>query len=247
MRVLAVAQRLAQRAGDGQALRESLAALRGEPGGDRGVIGGGAGIGLAGQPAAQRRAWCRHARRAPPARSAYCAGSVRTATRVVVLGRGADQRRAADVDVLDAVLGRGAARDRRLERVEVDARPGRSARCRAPAICAHMLGQVAAAENAAMDLRHQRLHPAVEDLRKAGVVGRPRVTAMPGLAQRPRRAAGGQDLRAVRGQRRGEGAPARSCRRRRSARGGWGRSSWRGHTATAPAGPACAPPPRASL
>ena len=50
----------------------------------------------------------------------------------VVLGGGADQRRAADVDVLDhLLLGDAAARGRALERIEVHARRGRSARCRA--------------------------------------------------------------------------------------------------------------------
>ncbi len=38
---------------------------------------------------------------------------------VVVLRRGADHRRAADVDVLDALLERAAARQRRLERIEI--------------------------------------------------------------------------------------------------------------------------------
>ena len=62
--------------------------------------------------------------------------------------------------------------------------------------CCHLrdvLGQVAAAEDAAMDLRHQRLHAAVEDLREAGVVG-DLLHRHAGLAQRAGGAAGGEDL-----------------------------------------------------
>jgi hypothetical protein len=43
LRVLAVAQRLGKRAGDGAGLRRCLAELRREPRRDRRVIGGGAG------------------------------------------------------------------------------------------------------------------------------------------------------------------------------------------------------------
>ena len=104
MRVLAIAQRLPQRSGDGQPVRERLLALFREPGGDRGVIGGGARVGLAGQPAARRQ------------RGAAMRGEFRQhgvillrlgqhGDEIVVLRRRADQRRAADVDVLDAIVG----------------------------------------------------------------------------------------------------------------------------------------------
>ena len=56
MRVLAIAQPLAQPAGERQHRREGLALLRREPGGDGGVIGGGARIGEAGEAPAQRQA-----------------------------------------------------------------------------------------------------------------------------------------------------------------------------------------------
>ena len=59
--------------------------------------------------------------------------STTTATSRVVLRRGADHRRPADVDVLDALVVGLAGRDRRLERVEVDHEEVDRARCRAPA------------------------------------------------------------------------------------------------------------------
>ncbi|MCY1240520.1 hypothetical protein D9M72_533730 [compost metagenome] len=89
----------------------------------------------------------------------------------MVLGRRAQHGRAADVDVLDRVgqgaviLGHGL-----LERVQVhhqqvdrrDAVLGQRG---------HVLGQVAACQDAAVHLRVQRLDAAVEHFREAGVVG----------------------------------------------------------------------------
>jgi hypothetical protein len=87
----------------------------------------------------------------------------------MVLGRGTDQRRSADIDVLDAGREVGAARDRLLEGVEVhDHQVDR----RDP-VLRHLRGMRLVgtpAENAAMDRRLQGLHPAVHDLREAGVV-----------------------------------------------------------------------------
>ena len=87
---------------------------------------------------------------------------------LVVLGRRADHRRAADVDVLDHLVERRAARDRLAERVEVHDHqidgdePG----------LLH-LGAVLRrrpAEEAAVHARVQRLDAAVEDLGRAGEV-----------------------------------------------------------------------------
>ncbi|MNN62550.1 hypothetical protein D3C81_1778620 [compost metagenome] len=89
----------------------------------------------------------------------------------MVLGRRAQHGRAADIDVLDRVrqraviLGHGL-----LERIQVhhqqvdggDIVLGQRG---------HVLGQVAARQDAAMDLRVQRLDAAVEHFREAGVVG----------------------------------------------------------------------------
>ena len=86
-----------------------------------------------------------------------------------VLGRGAHHRRAADVDVLDRVLERAAGLgDRRAERVEID----HDEIDRRDAVLAQrgrVLGQVAPREDARVHLGVQRLHAAVEHLRKAGV------------------------------------------------------------------------------
>ena len=54
MRVLAVAQRLREPAADGAIGRCGIGERRGEPVGDRGVISGGAAIGLGGEALAQR-------------------------------------------------------------------------------------------------------------------------------------------------------------------------------------------------
>ena len=138
---------------------------------------------------------------------------------VVVLRRGANQRRAADVDVLDAVLRGGALRHRRLERVEVD----RHEVDRRNAVLRHlrqMLRQIAAAEDATVDLRHQRLHPAVQDLRKPGVRRHVR-DRHAGLAQRAGGAASGQDLDPARGKRLGERHQPRLVRDRNQRAADW--------------------------
>src|SRR4029077_12906219 len=90
---------------------------RGEPRRDGQVVGGGAGERLGGQAAAlvqgegARRQRGEHVR-VPRRVDDY-------GHRAVVLGRGADHRRAADVDLLHALLGGRAGRDGGLERVEV--------------------------------------------------------------------------------------------------------------------------------
>ena len=120
----------------------------------------------------------------------------------MVLGRGADQRGAADVDVLDAFVVRRAARDGRLERVQVD----HDQVDRRDVVRGHlraMLRQVAAAEDAAVDLRDQGFDAAVEDFREAGVLG-DFLHGDRGFAQRAGRAAGGQDFHPVRRQCLGE-------------------------------------------
>ena len=111
----------------------------------------------------------------------------------MVLGGGADHRRAADVDVLDdlgvggAALGGGA-----LERVQVHAH-------QVDELDGVLLGGaevlvvVAHREQPGVELGVQRLDPAVHDLGKAGEIG-DRAHADPVLDQRPRGAAGGDDL-----------------------------------------------------
>ncbi len=111
----------------------------------------------------------------------------------VVLRRGADQGRAADVDLLDQLVGRHVRAARRLrERVEIDhdqlerfdAGHGEAA----TVIVAAQIGQ-----DARRDPRMERLHPTVEHLREAGH-GSDIDHVKAGFAQRPRRAAGRDDL-----------------------------------------------------
>jgi len=111
---------------------------------------------------------------------------------VVILRRRAQQRRTADVDVLDAGREVGAARHRRLEGVEVH--HDQVDRC--DAVRLHRTGMrllVAPRQDAAVDLRMQRLDPAVHDLGKAGVC-RDLGDRDAGRAQGLGGAAGRQDL-----------------------------------------------------
>ena len=120
----------------------------------------------------------------------------------MVLGRGADHRRAADVDILHAGREIGAARDGFLERVEIDDQNID----RADVVRGHrfgMRGIVADGEQAAMHRRMQGLDAAVHHLRKAGQVGDVE-DGEAGLAQRFARAAGRNELDAVAGERAGE-------------------------------------------
>ena len=110
-----------------------------------------------------------------------------------VLGRRADHRRPADVDVLDhLVLGDAAARRGRLERIEVHAHEvdelhvlllGRL----------HVRRVVAQRQQPGVQPRVQRLHAAVHDLREAREV-LDRADLEAGLLERGRRPAGGDQL-----------------------------------------------------
>ena len=88
----------------------------------------------------------------------------------VILGRGADHRGAADVDVFDGVSERAVRlRDRLLKRVEVpDDGVDRINAVLFQSL--HVLGDVAAGQNAGVNLRVKRLHAAVEHFREASVV-----------------------------------------------------------------------------
>ena len=82
----------------------------------------------------------------------------------------ADQRRAADVDVLDALVEAGALRDGRLERIEIDDQQidRRDAVRRGLRL---VLSAAAHGQQAAVHLGMQRLHAAVEHLGKARELG----------------------------------------------------------------------------
>ena len=89
----------------------------------------------------------------------------------MVLGRRAQHGRAADVDVLDCVLKRAIGLgDRLLERIQVhDQQIDGADVVRLER--GHVFGQIAAREDAAMDLRMQGLDAAIEHFGKAGVIG----------------------------------------------------------------------------
>jgi hypothetical protein len=125
---------------------------------------------------------------------------------IMVLGGGAGEGRSADVDVLDAILDAGAAGDGGLERVEV----GHHHVDRRDVVFGHLgdvFGDVAAGEDAAVELRDQGFDAAVHDLGEAGVGGDVGDREA-GVAQGFGGAAGGEELGAVGEQGVGEGEQA---------------------------------------
>ena len=131
---------------------------------------------------------------------------------LMIFRRGAHHARPADVDVLDDFLERRAARHRRFERIKIDDDEidGRDA------VLFHfgdVLGIVAQSENAAVDFRMQSFHPAIHHLGKAGELGnifhRDFI-----VAQKRRRAAGGDELDAQFARARGKIRRCLSCQKR---------------------------------
>jgi hypothetical protein len=117
----------------------------------------------------------------------------------VVLGGGADHRRPADVDILDAVVERRALGDRLLERIEVHHQQVD----RPDAVLLHGGGVVlvvADRQQAAMDFGMQGLDPAVHHLGRAGEL-RHVDHGEAGLGQRLGGAAGRHQLDAALGER----------------------------------------------
>ena len=196
MRILAVAERLdeAPLAVD-RAPEATVAAT--EPVGDHSVVCRGRGEGFARELAASLRADGARAREL--LENAVVVGGIDDHHDVLVVLRGrANHRRAADVDVLDRLFERAVARGHARERVEVDA----DEIDRADAVLVELatMGlEVAPRENAAVDLRVQRLDTAVQDLRRACVIAHidDRHTA---VTQRARRAAGREQAHAERAQ-----------------------------------------------
>ena len=166
VRVLAVAERLGELAAD--RVPGGVAGIPGgEPTGDGGVVGGGTGEGLGGQPAAERQRGRAAIAGERGGDLGVIGGVDHDGDVAVVLGGGADHRRAADVDGLDHGALIGAGGERGLERVEVD---HQQVDALDPVLLhgGSMGGLVADAEQAAVDRRVQRLDAAVHDLREAG-------------------------------------------------------------------------------
>ena len=202
VRVLSVGEVEHLLVGEGEVLGEVLVGGR-EPAADRGVVAGGLGEGLVRQPV-------------PGGGRDLTAGLLELgADRVVglrldddgdalvVLGGGADHRRPADVDVLDRVVVLDfVAGDRLLEGVEVDA--DQVDRLDPLALeRRHVLGVGAPRQERGVQARVEGLDPAAEDLLLAGELGDV-VHLQAGLAQRRRRAAGGEQLDPEPGERPGE-------------------------------------------
>ncbi len=177
---------------DRQVFGEVLVLHR-EPAADRGVVAGGLGEGLVGEPVAGRGRDLAGALLQLGADRVVGLGFDDDGDALVVLRRGADHRRPADVDVLDRdLVGDFVPGDSLLEGVEVDAdevdRLDPLALQRR-----HVLGVAAPRQERRVQPRVQGLHPAAEDLLLAGELGDVGHLEA-GLAQRRRGAAGREDL-----------------------------------------------------
>src|SRR5882762_3964996 len=202
MRVFAVAQRLNQPPAESAEIRRVGLELTSKPVRDRGVIGGRAGIGLCRQASAQRQR-CRALIGGEfVEHGLIILGFDDDSDIVVVLRRGADHRRPANVDVLDALLEAGALIDDRLERIEID----HQKIDRRDAVRLHrvrMFGVAADRQQSAMHFGMKGLDPSVHHFRKSGQFRYIRDLQARG-GNRLGGAAGGDEIDAVAGQRAGE-------------------------------------------
>jgi hypothetical protein len=141
-----------------------------EPVGDGRVIGGGKRIGLGGKATAQGQ------RGRALVRGEFLEDGLIVlrfdddSDIVMVLGGGADHRRSADIDILDALLEIRALVDGCFERIEIDDQQVD----RRDTVVLHrfrMVGIVANREQTAMHLGMQGLDSAVHHFRKAGQLG----------------------------------------------------------------------------
>ncbi len=197
VRILAIAQRGGERAGEGAARRGDILHDAREPGGNGRVIGRRHAIGLARETAAELQIDLALAL-VHGGEEAVIVGRVgENADIGVVLGAGADHGRAANVDILDDRGLVGARGDGLREGVEVDHEKVDARN--AVLVHGRLMGGVGAhAQKPAMDAGVQRLHAPVHDLGKAGDVGDvPHGQA--GRLDRRAGAAGGDQLDAARG------------------------------------------------
>ena len=172
----------------------------GEPAGDHHVISGGGGVGLAGEALAQRK---RSTPRSEAGNDLGIVGGVSDDRHEgMVLGRRADHRRAADVDILDDLVTASALRDGLREGVEID----HDEVDRADAMLVHrrgVSGIVAHREKPAVDHRVKRLYAAVHHFGEAGQVGHI-AHVMAHVTQGPGSSAGRNELDPVGDERGGE-------------------------------------------
>ena len=139
--------------------------LRGQPGGHGGVVGGGVGEGLGGQPAAGGQG---------EAALAHGGGDVVVVIRAGddsdgggVLGRGAHHGGPADVDLLDTGVEGGSGGDGVGEGVEIDDDQVDGGHAQGPQLV-EVVGLAAIGEDAGVDGRVEGLDPALEALGEAG-------------------------------------------------------------------------------
>ena len=205
MWILAIAQRaksVVQNPAEGAPLRRRLAISLGEPVGDRRVVDRRAGKGFLRHFAAEGET-----RRPVMAlqfleQRAIVVDIDDDDDVIVVLGRAADHRRAADVDIFDSILERRVAAQRRLERIEVDDQEID----RRDVVGDHrrLMGRVGAdRQQPAVHARVEGLDPPVHHLGEAGDL-RDVDDGEPGGAQGRAGAAGREQLDAARLERAGE-------------------------------------------
>ncbi len=169
-----------------------------EPVRNCGVIGGGARERLLREPSTRREPRCALRRRELLDEHRVIIGIDDDSDVVVIFRCGADHRRPADVDVLDAFFERRAFRKRRLEGVEIDDeqvdRPDVMREHRR-----FMFGILADRQKAAVHFGMQSLQPSVHHLRKLREIGHV-ANRETSLGERFARAAGGDKLHAMRRQ-----------------------------------------------
>ncbi len=207
MRVLPIAQRLREFARDRARAWRVIVLQVGKPCSDRRIVRCRPRIGTRGERLAQGR-------RRRAVMRVHIGEHARIVRRIdndgdafMVLRAGADEGRAADIDILDAGGEIAACPYRHLERIEID---DEEIDRRDGMILQRALMRLVAAhrEQAAMDLRVQRLHAPVHHLRHACDLG-DIDDFEPGFAQQLRRSAGGDQLHAARAQAFGEIGKAR--------------------------------------
>ena len=167
VRVLAVAQWLDQPAAEGAIVRRGVVKRLREPVADGGIVGCGAGKGLGGEFLAQRKRGHAVMRGELVEQRRVIARLDQYHDVVMVLRRGTDHGRPADVDILDAVGEIATARHSRFERIEIDHQNIDGA----DAVRAHrfgVLGVAADRQQSAVYARMQRLDAAVHHFRKSG-------------------------------------------------------------------------------